>query len=134
MAIIKPILQMFLRNERGAALVEFAIILPMMLIIFAVIVEGSRMMISYQSAISGVRDATRYLSRAVPADVCTTGAPISGYTTQVQTIVGQSTTGNSVFPSYITINSVTPAYTCIVGTYRISPAPTPLPRLLPTSA
>lgn len=123
MAFLKSILRKFSRNQDGAALVEFAIILPMMLIIFTVIVEGSRMMISYQAAISGVRDATRYLSRVVASDVCTTGAPITGYTTKIQTIVGQSATGNSVFPSYITINSVTPTYSCVAGTYRISPAP-----------
>ncbi|MEE9427819.1 MAG: TadE/TadG family type IV pilus assembly protein [Paracoccaceae bacterium] len=118
-----PIIRKFTRNQSGAALVEFAIILPMLLIIFAVIIEGSRLMISYQSAISGVRDATRYLSRVVSADICTTGASISGYTTQLQSIVGQSATGNSVFPSYVTINSVTPSYNCVAGTYRISPAP-----------
>jgi len=123
MAFLKSTLREFSHSQSGAALVEFAIILPMMLIIFAVIIEGSRLMISFQSAISGVRDATRYLARVVPADICTTGGSIAGYTTQIQTIVGQSTSGNSVFPSYVTLNSVAPAYSCVAGTYRISPAP-----------
>ena len=113
----------FARTEDGAALVEFAICLPMMLLVFAVIVEGSRLMLSFQSAISGVRDATRYLARVVPSNVCTTGGTLSGYAAQLQTIVSQSTSGASVFPSAVTVNSVTPSLTCVAGTYRVSPAP-----------
>ena len=113
----------FARTEDGAALVEFAICLPMMLLVFAVIVEGSRLMLSFQSAISGVRDATRYLARVVPSNVCSTGGTLSGYAAQLQTIVSQSTSGASVFPSAVTVNSVTPSLTCVAGTYRVSPAP-----------
>jgi len=112
----------FARDERGAALVEFAIILPMMLLIFAVIIEGSRMMISFQAAISGVRDATRYLSRVAPVDICSSGGSVAGYSNQLQTIVSQGISGNSVFPTSVTVNFVTPSFSCVAGTYRISPA------------
>ena len=57
------------RNDDGVAIVEFAIALPMMLLVFAVIIEGSRLMIAYQSTIAGVRDATRYLSSVLPRRV-----------------------------------------------------------------
>lgn len=60
----------FLRDEDGVALVEFAVVLPMMLLVLAIIFEGTRLLLSYQAAISGVRDATRFLSRVVPATVC----------------------------------------------------------------
>ncbi|MCB2134334.1 MAG: pilus assembly protein [Rhodobacteraceae bacterium] len=113
----------FADDEDGAALIEFAIVLPMMLLVFAVIVEGSRLMLSYQSAISGVRDAARYLARVAPLDICTSGGNLNSYTTQLQTIVSQSVSGNSVFPSFVTVNSVTPSLACVVGTYRVSPAP-----------
>ncbi len=113
----------FWRDEQGAALVEFAIVLPMMLLVFAVIIEGSRLMIAFQSAIGGVRDATRYLARVVPTDICATGGSVTGYAGQLQTIVGQSTTGGAIFPTSVTVNSVTPSLACVVGTYRISPAP-----------
>lgn len=112
----------FARDERGAALVEFAIILPMMLLLFAVIIEGSRMMISFQAAISGVRDATRYLSRVAPVDICSSGGSVAGYSTQLQTIVSQGISGNSVFPTAVTVNFVTPSFSCVAGTYRVSPA------------
>lgn len=114
----------FGRNEDGAALVEFVFAAPMMLLVFAFIVEGSRLMLSFQSAISGVRDATRFLSRVVPSDICAVpGGSLAGYSAQLATIVGQSVSGNSVFPGAVTVVSVTPSLTCVVGTYRISPAP-----------
>lgn len=113
----------FARDEDGVALIEFAIVLPMMLLVFAVIVEGSRLMLSYQSAISGVRDAARYLARVAPLDICVSGAPITAYNAQLLAIVSQSISGNSVFPSFVTINSVVPTLTCVAGTYRVNPAP-----------
>lgn len=113
------------RDEAGVALVEFALVLPMMLLVFAVIVEGSRMMIGYQSAIAGVRDATRYLARVVPVDICTTGAGVTAYATQLQTIVAQSLTGGTIYPGGVTVraNGVTPALACVAGSYRVNPAP-----------
>ena len=108
----------FLRAEDGVALVEFAVVLPMMLLVFAVIVEGSRLMLSYESAINGVRDATRYLARIAPRDICVTGASVASYSTTLQTLVTQGVSGNSVFPSHVTIGSVTPSYRCVAGTYR----------------
>lgn len=120
---MKVRLARFVRDESGVALVEFAITLPMMLLVFAVIVEGSRLMLGFQNAIGGVRDATRYMSRIVALDICSTGGSISGYSTQLQTIVSQSILGQSVFPSGVTVNSVTPSYTCVAGAYRVSPAP-----------
>ena len=108
----------FLRADDGVALVEFALVLPMMLLIFAVIIEGSRMMLSYESAINGVRDATRYLARTAPRNVCTTGASVSGYSTYLRTLVVQGVTNNSVFPSNVTVGTVTPSYRCVTGTYR----------------
>ncbi|MFZ1725987.1 MAG: TadE/TadG family type IV pilus assembly protein [Albidovulum sp.] len=118
-----PSKRRFFRDEEGAALVEFAIALPMMLLIFGFIVEGSRLMLSFQSAISGVRDATRFLSRVVPSDICVSGGNLAGYSAQLVTIVGQSVGGSSVFPSFVSVNSVTPSLACVVGTYRMNPAP-----------
>jgi Flp pilus assembly protein TadG len=115
--------QGFVADERGTALVEFAMVLPVMLILFAAIVEGSRMMMSFQSAIVGVRDAARFLARTVPSDICTTGGSVSSYASQLLTIVLRGTSTRSAFPPGVTVTSVTPSYTCVTGTYRISPAP-----------
>jgi Flp pilus assembly pilin Flp len=115
-------LRRFLRDQRGAVLVEFAISLPLMLLVFAVIIEGSRMMLSYQSAIAGVRDATRFLSRVAPADICTIGGSVAGYEEQLALIVGESLSGRSVFPQAVTVDDVTSALACVEGDYRYSPA------------
>ncbi|MFD0979746.1 TadE/TadG family type IV pilus assembly protein [Tropicimonas aquimaris] len=110
----------FARSESGAQLVEFAILLPILLLIFAVIIEGGRLMWSYQATGAGVRDATRYLARVVPSDVCSSGGSVAAWKTKVEGIVRDSSTGDAIFPSGITINSVTPSLTCFTGDYRVS--------------
>lgn len=112
----------FLRDTDGAALVEFAMVLPMMLLVFAVIVEGSRMLISYQSAIGAVRDATRYLARIVPTDICVTGGSISAYNGRVGAIANQNL-GTTTLPGSVTVQSVTSSLACVTGSYRVNPAP-----------
>ena len=46
-SVFKILPSRFSKEESGAALVEFAILLPMMLLVFAVIIEGGRLMWSY---------------------------------------------------------------------------------------
>lgn len=113
----------FRRDESGAQLVEFALLLPMMFLIFAVIIEGGRLMWSYQTVIAGVRDASRYLARAAAADICSSGGSVAGFTQELEDIVRRSVDGDALFPSGLTVTSVTPALTCVSGTYRVSPAP-----------
>ena len=113
----------FLRDSDGAALVEFAILLPMLLVVFAVIIEGGRLMWSYQSAAAGVRDAARYLARATPSNVCASGVSVTGLTANLEAIVRESIDGDALFPVGITINSVTPSVNCVSGGFRVSPAP-----------
>lgn len=113
----------FRQSEDGAALVEFALVLPMMLLVFAVIVEGARMMFAYQSAISFVRDATRYLARIVPTDICITGGSLSPYSNQVA--IAKPNLGGVSLPGSVTIVSVyvPPNPLCVSGGYRVDPTP-----------
>ncbi|MCV2867987.1 pilus assembly protein [Defluviimonas sp. WL0002] len=116
-------LRRFLRKDDGAILVEFAFALPILLIFFAVIVEGTRMMKNYHSAISGVRDATRYMSRHLPINLCDVApANLNGYSGTLAAIVGQSVSGVTLFPSGITLSSVQATYSCPAGTYHVDPA------------
>ena len=117
-AIASAAIARFLRAEDGVALLEFAVVLPMMLLVFAVIIEGSRMMLSYESAINGIRDATRFLARTVSPSLCTSGGSVAGYSTKLRTLVVQGVTAYSVFPSAVTIGAVTPSYRCVTGSYR----------------
>lgn len=108
----------FVADEAGVALVEFAVALPMMMLLFAVIIEGSRMMLSYESAINGVRDATRYLARITAPDICATGGSVAGTATKLKTLIVQANSGASIFAPNVTIGTVTPTYRCVSGTYR----------------
>ncbi|WP_170414592.1 TadE/TadG family type IV pilus assembly protein [Ruegeria arenilitoris] len=116
-------LKRFVRKDDGAILVEFGLVMPLMLLLLAVTLESARMMWSYQSVIAGVRDASRYLSRVTPADICTSGGSVAGLTTTLKGIVEDDKNANSLFPPSITVNSVTPSLSCVSGTYRVNPAP-----------
>jgi hypothetical protein len=60
----------FRSTTSGATVVEFAILMPVMLVCFGTIVEGARIYWNYQSAVSGVRDAARYLARTTDGQIC----------------------------------------------------------------
>jgi Flp pilus assembly protein TadG len=113
----------FFNDCRGAILVEFAIVMPMLLLVFSMMIEGSRLMWSYQSTISGVRDATRYLARVAPLDICSSGGSVAAFAGDLTAIVANNINGASIFPASITVNSVSPSLSCIAGTYRVNPAP-----------
>ena len=119
---LRPTIRRLARDKRGAALVEFAISFPFMVVVFAMIVEGSRLMWDYQTAISGVRDATRYIARVVPAGICSTvgsGASLAGY-------MPATSDRAALFPPRVTVASVTPVLDCRAGSgvsYRNDPAP-----------
>lgn len=70
MDLLRHKLLRFWRARSGATAVEFAILMPIMMVTFGAIVEGARIYWNYQGAVSGVRDATRYLSRITNEDVC----------------------------------------------------------------
>lgn len=111
------------RDDRGVALVEFGMILPLMLLFLALAVEGGRTFWSYQTAIAGVRDATRYLSRALGSNACSAGADVAGYSATLLAIVTQGLDGEALLPPNVQITGVTPTLACISGDFRVDPAP-----------
>ena len=113
----------FACDQSGAALVEFALVFPLMLLFFAFVMETGRVLWTYQIAVSGVRDAGRYLARIAPIDICLTGGSLSGYATSLQAIVEDDLGGDGIFPASVTINSVAPSIACYAGSYRTDPAP-----------
>jgi hypothetical protein len=50
--------------SRGTASVEFALILPLLLVLLAVIVDGGRMLADYHAVTKSVRDAARFLAHS----------------------------------------------------------------------
>ncbi len=116
----------FWRDRRGTALVEFAISLPLVLVIFATIVESGRTLFAYQAAIAGVRDASRYLGRAAPLDICDPVAAVqslAGFSARVTQIVTYGADGNSVLPGHVTVDSVVAEHLCEPGDFRVSRVP-----------
>ena len=112
----------FRRDDAGAVMVEFALILPVLLLLFAVTIEGARLMWSYQATIAGVRDATRFLGRSVAPRVCP-GGNLSAWQGQVTDIVRQTADGKALFPASITIDRVVPTLSCVTGGYRLVSTP-----------
>jgi len=102
-----------LRREDGAVLVEFALILPVMLLFFAVTIEAGRMLWTYQQIVSGVRDASRYLGRAAPYEICPgfTG-PTEPLASRIEDIVGDDVSGVSLFGSGVTLGPVVYSVAC----------------------
>lgn len=111
------------REEEGSALVEFGMILPVCLLFFGVAIEGSRTFWAYQTVISGVRDAARYVGRAAPNNICATGGSLQGYTDRLMQIVSETQHGNTLFPASITVDSVTANLTCVNAGLRVAETP-----------
>nr|WP_254429173.1 MULTISPECIES: TadE/TadG family type IV pilus assembly protein [unclassified Ruegeria] len=113
------------RCESGAPMVEFAIILPVLLLFIAVIIEGGRITWIHQATAGGVRDASRMIARIAPLDLCGTGTgtvTAADYDDLVTDIVTNQLGSSSIMPGGTNVVDVTP--TCIPrsGTYRVSPA------------
>ncbi|WP_146585982.1 TadE/TadG family type IV pilus assembly protein [Puniceibacterium confluentis] len=105
-------LRRFLGNDSGAALVEFALLLPSFLVFLAISVEGARVFWSYQTTITGVRDAARFLSRAAPRDICASPAAIADWNTRLAEIVRDTQGGDTLFPMAVTIDTVSASLVC----------------------
>lgn len=125
----------FRRREEGVALVEFAIFLPIFLLAFFVIVEFGRTFFNYQSAVAGVRDATRYAARTLDQDICVGEADGAGAVLNIAraptpdayyTIIERNLLDETgVLPTNIRLRRVVSSYRCVVtaGAYRQDEVP-----------
>lgn len=120
---IATAVQRFDREDDGAILLEFALVLPIFLLFIGFSAEFGRVLWSYQSTIAGIRDASRYLARVAPIDICLNGGNLNGYSTALKNIVENDQYGASIFPNSITINSVVGSLSCVPGAFRIPEVP-----------
>lgn len=123
------------RREDGVALVEFALFLPVFLLAFFVIVEFGRTFFSYQGAVSGVRDATRYAARTLDSDICVGEADGGGGVINIArrnspdvfySIVERNLINEvGVLPTNVRVRRVVSSYRCVVSvdTYRQAEVP-----------
>ena len=63
-------IQGFFGDKRGAALTEFALVLPILVVMMSFIGEFSRAVYQYHVAEKGVKSAARYLARVPDVTVC----------------------------------------------------------------
>ncbi len=123
MSIHKSPIATFGKSEEGAALVEFALLLPMCLLMFAMAIEGSRTFWAYQSVISGVRDASRFVSRSASSELCNGSGSLNSYDDKVTEIVAKTVDGTDFFPSSIVVSDVTPTLSCVSGNFAMGIVP-----------
>lgn len=81
------------RSQRGAAAIEFAFILPLLLVIFTGMVEFGRAMWHYDALAKSARDAARYLSTVPTANL---GGEAASATSTTRTIVTHAAARASV--------------------------------------
>ncbi len=103
----------FAKDRSGAALVEFSLALPLMLLVSYISFDGLRLMWSYQAATAGVHEATRYLARVAPGDVCETLVSLSDFDETLFGIVEGAAGGGSVFGRDAELLTVTTSLTCV---------------------
>jgi Flp pilus assembly pilin Flp len=121
---VRSHLRRFASDESGTQLVEFAFVLPMMLLVFGVIIEGGRMMWSYQTVVAGVRDASRFLARVTPRDICDDDvSAISNYDDTLIGIIRNDNDGSSILPSGVLVTGIETGLECFDGDYRSDVAP-----------
>ena len=113
----------FCRKEDGVMLTEFAIVLPFILLVMFLIFESTRIFFSYQAAVDGVRDASRYLARIAPVDICDTGGNVDGFEAELFSRVGSTINGTSAFAQTVTLTGLNASVSCIPGDYRQDPVP-----------
>lgn len=97
----------FFKAKRGAALVEFSLVAPLLVFLMCGLAEFACVMRQYHIMEKGVRDAGRYLAR-VPMTGCTlNGAAV----TQAQNLAltGRTGSGSFLLPSWTDPATVTVA-------------------------
>ncbi len=108
-----PHLRRFANDRSGAALVEFALALPLIILVSYISIDGLRLMWSYQAATAGVHEATRYLARVAPGDICETGGTLNSFDAALFTMVDGAGGGQSVFGRDAELLGVTTSLRCV---------------------
>ena len=111
---LRSVINAFRKSERGATAVEFVLLLPVMMVLFAAIVEGTRIYWNYQSAVSGVRDAVRIVARQTNSDICPGAAgPYVGPINTTAIVGNTMRDEQNLFPTGVTLTTVQTFVDCI---------------------
>lgn len=117
--MIRP-LRRFAAARRGAALVEFTLVAPLLIMLMCGMAEFAQAMRQYHIMEKGVRDAARYLARSEMNGCSLDAGAVSD--AQNLAITGQISGGSFLFPTWTNPGSVVASVPqCIdnsSGTYR----------------
>ncbi|MGD9966261.1 MAG: TadE/TadG family type IV pilus assembly protein [Hyphomonadaceae bacterium] len=105
MKALLPFVRKFTRARGGAALVEFTLVAPLLLMLMCGMAEFANAMRQYHIMEKGVRDAGRYLAR-VPMTGCT----VSGTATTAArnlALTGRTSGGSYLLPTWNDLTTVT---------------------------
>ncbi len=112
------ILIRFLKARRGAALVEFSLLAPILISLMCGLAEFSNAMRQYHIMEKGVRDAGRYLTR-VPMTGCAVNAGAIDIARNLA-LTGHTSGGTNLLDNWTDPNSVTVTIAqCVANSPRI---------------
>lgn len=117
---MRPTLSRFFKSKRGAALVEFSLVAPLLIFLMCGLAEFANVMRQYHIMEKGVRDAGRYLARMPMAGCTLNGAAVAQ--AQNLALTGRTTGGSYLLPSWTDASTITVAVVQCVdnssGAYR----------------
>jgi Flp pilus assembly protein TadG len=117
-----------LRYQRGTAAVEFAIALPVLLLMMLATAEIGRMLSQYNTLNKAVRDGARYLASnalAGTTGVVSISAAVQSATVNLVATGNTAGTGSALLPSLtagnVTVSNLGNGYVSVAATYTYAP-------------
>ena len=100
-------------RQSGAAIVEFALILPLLLLLTIITTEFGRAIYQYNTVVKSVRGATRYLSLQTQSTELTPNTAAIAEATNLVVFGNLAGTGPAMVPGLETSNVATPTWKTI---------------------
>jgi len=104
-----------LKSERGAELIEFALVLPLMLFFCLGVIEFGRAYYTYNILSKAVRDGARFLSTGIVTSTGTVNATTATRTRSVVVYGNTTGSGTKILPDLLASQVNIPAPTVVSG-------------------
>jgi len=103
------------KSERGAELLEFALVLPLIILLCLGTIEFGRAYYTYNILSKAVRDGTRFLSTGLVTSTGTVDPTTATSTKNVVVYGNTAGTGTKILPDLLTTQVNVPAATVVSG-------------------
>ncbi len=103
------------RSEKGAELIEFALVLPLLLLLCLGVIEFGRAYYTYNILTKAVRDGARFLSTGMVNSSGTIDSTIASQTRNIVVYGTVTNTGNPKLPDLTTGQVTLPAATVVTA-------------------